>query len=83
MKRNTSWTAMGIVGALVLSQWTARNLLAATCTWSGAGDGTTPRLVADVPKNYRADFSYEEDATAGLTTFKVTIARAGLAIIFR
>ena len=43
-------------------------------------DGTAPRLVADVPKNYRADFSYEEDATAGLTTFKVKIARAGLII---
>ena len=46
-------------------------------------DGTVPRLAAAVPKNYRADFSYEEDATAGLTTFKVTIARAGLTIIFR
>ena len=46
-------------------------------------DGTTPRLAAAVPKNYRADFSYEEDATAGLTTFKVTIARSGLTIIFR
>ena len=46
-------------------------------------DGTTPRLAAAVPKNYRADFSYEEDSTTGLTTFKVTVARVGLTIIFR
>jgi predicted RecA/RadA family phage recombinase len=46
-------------------------------------DGTTPRLAADVPKNYGANFSYEEDATAGLTTFKVTVFRVGLTIIFR
>ena len=46
-------------------------------------DGTTPRLTADVPTNYRASFSYEEDAAAGLTTFKVTVARAGMTIIFR
>ena len=46
-------------------------------------DGTTLRLAADVPKNYGANFSYEEDATAGLTTFKVTVFRVGLTIIFR
>ena len=46
-------------------------------------DGTTPRLTADVPTNYRANFSYEEDASTGLTTFKVTVARRGMTIIFR
>ena len=46
-------------------------------------DGTTPRLAADVPTNYRAIFSYEEDASTGLTTFKVTVARRGMTIIFR
>ena len=46
-------------------------------------DGTTPRFVADAPKNYRTRFFYEEDATAGLTTFKVTVARAGMTVIFR
>jgi len=46
-------------------------------------DGTKPRLEADAIKGYRTWFSYEEDAVAGLTTFKVTVARAGMTIIFR
>ena len=41
MRRNITWAAMGIVGALVLSPWAAGSLFAATVTWSGAGDGTT------------------------------------------
>ena len=42
MKRSAMYGAvMGIAGALVLSPWTAGSLFAATCTWSGAGDGTT------------------------------------------
>ena len=46
-------------------------------------DNGTPRFVADASKNYRTRFSYEEDVTAGLTTFKVTVARAGMTVIFR
>ena len=46
-------------------------------------DGTKPRMEADAIKGYRTWFSYEEDAVAGLTTFKVTVARVGMTIIFR
>ena len=46
-------------------------------------DGTKPRMEADDIKGYRTWFSYEEDAVSGLTTFKVTVARAGMTIIFR
>ena len=46
-------------------------------------DGTKPRMEADAIKGYRTWFSYEEDAVSGLTTFKVTVARVGMTIIFR
>ena len=46
-------------------------------------DGTKPRMEADDIKGYRTWFSYEEDAVSGLTTFKVTVARVGMTIIFR
>jgi hypothetical protein len=46
-------------------------------------DGTKPRMEADALKGYRTWFSYDEDAVAGLTTFKVTVARVGMTIIFR
>ena len=46
-------------------------------------DTGTPRFVADAPKNCRTRFSYDEDVGTGLTTFKVTVARAGMTVIFR
>ena len=46
-------------------------------------DGDTPRFAASRVSGFRTRFTHEADAETGLTTFKVTVARAGLTIIFR
>lgn len=46
-------------------------------------DGDTPRFTASRVSGFRTRFTHEADAETGLTTFKVTVARAGLTIIFR
>lgn len=46
-------------------------------------DGDAPRFTASRVSGFRTRFTHEADAETGLTTFKVTVARAGLTIIFR
>lgn len=75
--------SMAVLGLCAAVCCTVGDAFAAIDTAAAFLDGDAPRLAANRVSGFRARFTHEADAETGLTTFRVTVARADLIISFR